>query len=140
VDDADAGQAGEEGAVEEAGDLVLGLVGGAADDVDLGRQVVGIVGGLDGDAATTAGGFERCGDLHRLDLGNVCARHAHLHSSDGDLKVLGLAAFEVEQPLDARLTAEALELDQVADLDAARDVGLGGGVAPVGTGGVGDDR
>jgi len=36
VDDADARQAGEEGAVEEAGDFVFGLVGGAADDVDLG--------------------------------------------------------------------------------------------------------
>src|SRR5277367_2320919 len=45
VNDADVGQAGHEGAVEEAGDLVVGLVGGAADDVDLGGQVVGVGGG-----------------------------------------------------------------------------------------------
>ena len=38
VDDADARQAGEEGALDEALDFGLGFVGGAADDVDLGAD------------------------------------------------------------------------------------------------------
>ena len=41
VDDADAGEAGEEGLVDVALDLGFGLVGGAADDVELHGHVVG---------------------------------------------------------------------------------------------------
>ena len=74
VDDADAGQAGEEGAVDVAGDFVLGFLGAAADDVDLGWGVVERFAGLDGDAAATAGGFERGGDGDGFGLSAISAR------------------------------------------------------------------
>ena len=45
----------------------------------------------------------------------------------------------VDDAVDARLTAEGFEFDEVADLDALGDVGLGGGIVLVGAGGVGDD-
>jgi hypothetical protein len=58
VDDANAWEPGEEGAVKEAFDFGLGFVGRAADDVDLRCHVVGVgVCGGDGDAATFAGRF-----------------------------------------------------------------------------------
>ncbi len=102
VDDADAGQAGEEGAVEETFDLGLGLVGGAADDVDLGGHVVGVVvGGRDGDASALAGGFEGSDDFDGFDFGDVRDVGAHLHGADGDLKVFG-----VDDAIDTGLTAE----------------------------------
>ena len=135
VDDADAGQAGEEGAVEEALDFVLGFVGGAADDVDLGGHVVGVVGG----GATVMPPRLRAASsgvttLTASTSAMSSMADAHLHGADGDFEVLG-----VDDALDAGLAAEALELDEVADLDAFGDVGLGGGIVLVGAGGVGDD-
>ena len=89
VNDADARETGEEGAVEEAFDLVVGLVGGAADDVDLGGHVVGVVvGGGDGDASAFARGFERRDDFDGLDFGDVVDGGAHLHRADGDFEGL----------------------------------------------------
>src|SRR5579875_4054412 len=60
VHDADARQASQEGAVEEALYFVVGLVSGAADDVDLRGHVVGLDDGGDGDSAAAARGLERC--------------------------------------------------------------------------------
>ena len=89
VDDADAREAGEEGAVEEAFDFGLGFVGGAADDVDLGGHVVGVVvGGGDGDASAFASGFERGDDFDGLDFGDVVDGGAHLHWAHGDFEGL----------------------------------------------------
>ena len=89
VDDADAGEAGEEGAVEEAFDFGLGLVGGAADDVDLGGHVVGVVVcGGDGDASAFACGFEWRDDFDGFDFGDVVDGGAHLHGADGDFEGL----------------------------------------------------
>ena len=86
VDDADAGQPGEEGAVDVAFDFLLGFVGGAADDVDLGGCVVEVVVGADGDAAAAAGGFEGGGHFDGFDVGDIGAGDAHLHLADGDLE------------------------------------------------------
>ena len=47
--DADARQTGEERLLDKARYLFFRLVGGAADDINLRRQVVGVGGGLDGD-------------------------------------------------------------------------------------------
>ena len=47
--------------------------------------------------------------------------------------------FAIDDAVDAGLTAEGFEFDEVADLDAFGDVGLGVGVVLVGAGGVGDD-
>lgn len=89
VHDANAWEAGEEGAVEEALDFGLGFVGGAADDVDLGGHVVSvIVCGGDGDAAAFACGFERGDDLDGFDFGDVVDGGAHLHGTHGDFEVL----------------------------------------------------
>src|ERR1035441_4081888 len=54
VDDAYVRQSGHERAVEEARHLVVGFIGGAADDVDLHRDRVGVGGGLHGDASASA--------------------------------------------------------------------------------------
>ena len=64
VDDADARQAGEEGAVKIRLQLLRGLVDGAADEVDLRAQFVGR-GADDGDVDVLllAGGGERVGAL-----------------------------------------------------------------------------
>jgi len=135
VDDADAGQAGEEGAVEEAFYFGLGFVGGAADDVDLGGHVVGVVvRGGDRDAATFARRFEWRDYFYGFDLGDVGDGGAHLHGADGDFE--GLC---VDDPIYAGLAAEGFEFDEVAYFDAFEDVGLGGGVVPVGAVGVGYD-
>ena len=60
---------------------------------------------------------------------------AHLHGADGDF--VGL---RVDDAVDAGLAAEALELDEVADLDSLGEMRLGGGVFLVGSGVVGDYR
>ena len=90
VDDADAGQPCEEGAVDEPLDLLLGLVGGTADDVNLGRGVVGVaVLGGDGDATAASGRLEGSNGFDVLDLGNVFDGSSHLHRADGDLEDYG---------------------------------------------------
>jgi len=79
VHDADAGQAGEEGAVDESLDFGLSFVGGTTDDIDFGGHVVGIVvGGCDGDASAFARGFERRDDFDGFDFGDVVDGSAHL--------------------------------------------------------------
>ena len=62
VDDADAGQAGKEGAVEILLQLLGGFVDGAADEVDLHAHVVGVgAGDGDVDVLLLAGCGERIG-------------------------------------------------------------------------------
>src|SRR5277367_4605653 len=91
VNNTDSWEAGEEGAVEEALDLVVGLVGGAADDVDLGGYVVGVAaGGGNSDASSLARGFEGCDDLDGLDFGDVFDVGAHLHGAYGDFEGFGV--------------------------------------------------
>ena len=132
VDDADAREAGQEGSVEEALDFGVGLVGGAAYDVDLGGHVVGVLRGGDGDASAFAGGFEGRDYFDLVDVGNVVDGGAHLHGADGDFVGLG-----VDDAVYAGLSAEGFEFDEVADFDALGDVGLGVGIGLVGSGVVG---
>ena len=86
VDDADAREAGEEGALDEALDFGLGFVGGAADDVDLRAEgvVVAVTGG-EGDAAATADALGR-GLADGCDFGDVGARNAGLYGAEADLE------------------------------------------------------
>src|SRR5580658_9520794 len=86
VNDADAWQASEKGALDEALDLGLGFVGCAADDVDLGAEGV-VVARARGerDAAATADAFGGR-FVHGCDLGDVGARHASLDGAEADLE------------------------------------------------------
>ena len=96
VDDADAGETGEEGLVDVALDFGLGFVRCAADDVELHGEIVGGVrgGGLDVDAAAALGasvgailaatGVE---GREEVGLGDVFAGDPHFELADGDLEV-----------------------------------------------------
>ena len=93
VNDADAGEAGEECAVEILFQLFGGFVDGAADEIDLHAHVIG-VGAGDGnvDVLLSAGGGKGVGALGRLrlgrldDLGDVVALDAHLDGAESDFE------------------------------------------------------
>ena len=117
MNDADAWEAGEEGALDEALDFGLGFVGGAADDVDLGADEVVVAGGGDGDAAAVAEGLRRR-FVHGCDFSDVGARDASLHGAEADFERVG-----VDQAHDAAFAVERFEADEIAD---ARLVCAGG--------------
>ncbi len=135
VDDANAGQAGEVGAVEEFFDFVLGLVGGAADDVDLTAHDIRLGNG-NSDAGTAMGGLD--GRLRRAgggdDFCDLVAGDAHLHGTDSDFK-----GAVVDLTLNDGDFAEGAQSDLIALSDVADDVRLGVLVAAVGSGVLGDD-
>src|ERR1019366_10274982 len=136
VDDADARQSGQEGAVYEFLQFSGSFVHGAANYVDLaGRvEVARFVLQLDGDASG-AGGF----DGRRLRLrfalpagqhfGDIFAGDAHLHRADLDIEMI-LANFL----FDDGGAAHGFELYRVAFGDVLDQAGLGVWVSAVGTG------
>ena len=131
VDDADAGKAGEEGLVDVALDFGLGFVGGAADDVELHGEVVGVgAGGLDVDAAAGADAAAALAAAvgaavaaagveggEEVGLCDVFAGDAHFELADGDLEVAVVGIAYVGDGGDAGLAVEALEADQVTNLE-----------------------
>src|ERR1700750_832148 len=96
VNDTYARKPGKEGTIDEARNLVVSLVGGTANHVDLRAYGVRIVVGRDRDAAAFSRGFERGDSPSLLDLGDVIERDAHLHGADRDLEGL-----RVDDSLDA---------------------------------------
>src|SRR5882762_536688 len=87
----DAGQAGEEGAVDELFDFAGGLVDGAADYVDLRGRVRVFPVERDGNAPGPCGLYRGLGRAHD-DFGYIVARDLHLHGADFDLEVVVVEA------------------------------------------------
>ena len=112
VDDADVGESGEEGAVEELFQLGGGFVDVAADDVEFGGGGGVFVAEADVDAFAAGGlngiggGIGGLGD----DGGDVVEGDAHLHGADLDFEGV---AFELAH--DVAGASDGLELDGVSD-------------------------
>ncbi len=141
VDDADAGEAGQEGAVEIFFEIFGGFVDGAADEVDFHAHVVG-VGAGNGDLYTLllAGGGEGIGPFCGLgaagakDLGDVVALDAHFDGAESDFKEI---LFDFA--LDGGYLVHRLEADLIAGGNVADDMRLGVGVALIGSAAMRDD-
>lgn len=113
VNDADAGEAGEEGLIDVAFDLAFGFVGSATDDVEFEGDVdVGVDAGGSGDgdvgAAAAFGEGIRDGGV----LGDFVAGDAHFELTDGDFEVA-----VVDQVGDAGFAIEGLEANQVTGFE-----------------------
>jgi hypothetical protein len=107
MDDANARQAGQKSAIKEPFDLGLGLVGCAADYVDLGGHVIRIVvHGRDGNASTLSCGFKGRDNFDGLDLRNIFNGSTHLQLAHGDLECLC-----IDDTVDACLTPKGLEFN-----------------------------
>src|SRR5579863_5690361 len=138
VHDADARQAGEEGAVDETFDFAAGLVDGLADDVDLAGRVraLALVIQRHGDSAGASRFYRRFVGLRLSageDLGNVVAGDFHFHRAHLDFEML-----VIDFAHDTSRTSGGLELDGVALGYVFHQLGLGVRVALVGSGRVRD--
>src|SRR5215472_14742699 len=136
VDDADARESGEEGAVDEFFDFAAGAVDGLADDVDFGGDFRAFVGDGDGNAAGSGCFYRSLGPKERAcqDCGDVGARDLHFQRTHFDFEVI-----VVELAGDAGGAAGGLQLDGVAFKDVLNDLRLGVRISLIGAGGVRDD-
>ncbi len=132
VNDADARQAGEEGAVEIFFHFG-GFVDGAADEVDLHAHVVGVGAGGDGDASALRAAARGVPSL----TWSTSAMSSRLTRILMGPRATSKRSFSISRWTHGDLV-HGLDADLVAGGDA-EDVRLGVGVAGVGAGAVGDD-
>ena len=123
VDDADAREAGEEGAVDESFDFAAGLVDGLSDDVDFHGDVGAFVGEGDGDAAGaggvngSVGGALGGADNH---FGDVVAGNLHFQGAHLDFEMI-----VVDLRGDFGGASGGFEFDGVSLRDVADELRLG---------------
>ena len=141
VNDADAGQAGEEGAVEILLQFFGGFIDGAADEVDLHAHVVGVgAGDGDVDAFLSACGGQRVRHCvtprvsRPEDLGEIVALDAHLDGAESYFEEI-LFNFA----LDNGDFVHGLDANLIAGCYVTQQMRLGVDIILVGTGAMGDD-